>query len=60
MTGLGKEVEAIEGAMADGRTSVLHLLHHCAVRIFYLLGVSDVHLQHGETCGASSSQFLCS
>ena len=41
-------------------TSVLHLFHHFAVGVFYLLRVGDVHLEHGDALGAGSSQFLCS
>lgn len=43
-----------------GSTSVLHLFHHFAVGIFYLLWVSDIHLEHREALGADSSQVLCS
>lgn len=45
--------------MAGGSTSVLHLLHHFAVGVFYLLGVGDIQLEHREARGAGSSQLLC-
>lgn len=45
---------------SEGCTSVLQLFHHFAVGVFYLLRVSDIHLEHREALGACSSQFLCS
>lgn len=53
------EEGAVEG-MDKGSTSVLHLFHHFAVGIFYLLWVGDIHLEHREAFGADSSQVLCS
>lgn len=60
MLGVCKEGGGQWGAqVAEGNTSVLHLLHHLAVGVFYLLRVRDVQLEHREALGARSSQFLC-
>lgn len=41
--------------VAEGSTSVLHLFHHFAVSISYLLRVGDVQLEHRQVLGAGSS-----
>lgn len=46
--------------VTEGSTSVLHLFHHFAIGVFYLLRVGDIQLDHREVLRAGSSQFLCS